>query len=96
MPKVETRCEVDVTVPMLAQWFAQLTDDEQAQFFVEASKWADANYTEGMMSHPCANADYQWGLVGNHLATCKCSTYRAREMVLAIFESMTAKPTVKP
>lgn len=66
---------VEFTPKMLAEIFADMSDEQQAQFFIDLAEDAKSWPTGGHM---------QWYLVGRHLATCSCSTYEARELVAAI------------
>ena len=63
---------VDFTPKMLAESFADMGDEDQAQFFIEVAKiaerWTDGNFN-------------QWAAVGGHLKRCSCSTPEARDMV---------------
>ena len=64
--------DVKPTVAQLAEAFADLSDEVQAQFFIEvaaiAAKWG-------------VPACVQWHMVGRHLRDCACSTYEARAMI---------------
>ena len=64
-----------MTPQMLATAFADMMDEDQAQFFIDvaelAKEWGADPYA-------------QWYLVGRHLVTCSCATDEAREMVTAI------------
>lgn len=57
---------------VLAEAFARLSDDDQAQFFIEVASIA-AEWAPGGI--------HQWYAVGRHLATCSCSTPEARDLV---------------
>ncbi len=58
----------------LALAFCQLDDDAQAKFFVEVARiihtWPDP-----IARHLQVNA------IGNHLRTCSCATFAARELI---------------
>lgn len=69
---MKTTVDIDLTPRQLAEAFAELMDEAQAQFFIEVA--AIAQGWDGP-------AGYQWALVGGHLATCACSTQAARDMV---------------
>lgn len=71
--KIETEVTLDIDVA--AKWFAGLTDDEQSKFFVAVVR---------AMNVPHFQIETQWVAVGNHLATCECSTEEAREMIRSI------------
>jgi hypothetical protein len=68
--------DVEVTPQVLAEAFAAMDDEAQAQFFIEvaalARKWKDAD------------PGRQWFAVGRHLRTCTCSTEEARDLVREI------------
>jgi hypothetical protein len=74
MPKIKatTTTEFDLSVETAAVWFADLGDEEQAQFFIEVAKVAET-WTHSAMQ--------QWYMVGRHLRTCSCSTPEARAMI---------------
>lgn len=75
--------EVDLNLDLLAKCFAELTDDEQAQFFVKVAAWAQEHYPRPQ--------ETQWWYVGRHLSTCECSSDEGREMVRSIFSAMEYK-----
>lgn len=66
---------VSFTPRILAEVFAEMGDEDQAQFFIEvaeiAKTWEDVTFR-------------QWYSVGAHLRTCKCSTDDARELVRSL------------
>lgn len=64
--------QVVVEVKKLAEIFAHMTDEQQAQFFIEA---AAISATWGW------KAEGQWIGVGGHLRNCECSTEGARELI---------------
>lgn len=70
------------TARELAEAFCELDDEAQAQFFIEcaaiASTWCSTPTSMNL------GADWQWYLVGKHLATCACSNDDARDMVREI------------
>lgn len=74
--------EIDVTPRLLAELFCGMDDEQQAQFFIDASavarRWNNV-------------ADWQWFTVGRHLKTCACSTEDARDMVLSIADGLAEK-----
>lgn len=76
--KIETEIVLDIDVA--GKWFAGLNDDEQAKFFVAAC----ANMID--VAH--FQRETQWIAIGNHLATCECSTEEAREMIRSILYGM--------
>ncbi len=67
-----TKQTVVLDVKLAAEWFVELNDEQQADFFIEvariASRWPHDH-------------THQWWLVGRHLRTCNCSTEEARELV---------------
>jgi hypothetical protein len=66
----------DSAIRPLAVEFCKMDDDQQAQFFVEVARIMDA-WGSG-------KRDSQAWHIGNHLATCACSTEEAREFVRMI------------
>ena len=67
----------------LAEAFCELQDEEQAQFFIEAARIAEAwDREKGSLG-----ASWQWFTVGKHLKRCACSTDEARAMVHDIAEA---------
>jgi len=64
----------------LAEIFCEMSDEEQAQFFIETSRlvkeWND------IARH------LQWLEVGKHLRECECSTDEARELVKDIYQGI--------
>lgn len=74
---------IEMTPRVLAEAFAEMSDEGQAQFFIEV-----ADVARGWGVHPHA----QWYLAGRHLATCKCSTDEARELVATIARGAAAGP----
>ncbi len=76
---VEIRIRITVDVDHLAEQFAALTDDAQAQFLcVVADRLG-------------RDADVQADSIGRHLATCSCATEGGRRFVRAIVEAMEAE-----
>lgn len=60
------------TPPQVAAAFCALTDDDQAQVFIEIARIASTwERSSGM----------QWWAVGRHLRDCECSTYEARDLI---------------
>ena len=72
----ETTVKVPISVPRLAEIFANMDDDKQAQFFVEV---AAIFKTWGHYK-----AESQCIYIGGHLRNCKCSTDEARELIRSI------------
>lgn len=81
--RIKFETEIELGIDDAAQWFAGLTDDEQAKFFVAA-----VAHLKKRLNHPHARAESQWMAIGNHLATCECSTEEAREMIRSIMYGM--------
>jgi hypothetical protein len=79
--KVEMKSTVDITVPLLAQIFCELNDEDQCDFFVEIAKYVEANGGQ-------AKWDMQWCYLGGHLRNCECSTEGARQVIESIAEFM--------
>lgn len=69
--------EVAFTPRVLAEVFADMSDEDQAQFFIEVAEIA-CQWEQG------ANQGWQWSLVGGHLRDCSCSSPEARDIVRAI------------
>lgn len=70
---------VDVDLNVLADVFSNMTDDEQAQFFIEVAK-RFKSWGPGWTSQ----AQY----IGAHLKNCSCSTDEARELIENIAYAM--------
>ena len=75
--RVKLQVEVDVDVAYLAEQFAALSDDAQAQFFCIAA---------GKLG--TFNAGMQAFYIGKHLRTCECSTDDGRAFIREIVASM--------
>lgn len=76
------KLEIDIKLSplQLAQAFADMDDELQAQFFIEAARIMDAwdgPASRIMQSHS----------IGRHLRDCACSTYEARALVQDIAEA---------
>lgn len=78
--KIKAQVEIDLSIVNGAAWFAELNDDEQAQFFVHVAAIAAETY-EG-------SPESQWIRIGDHLATCKCSSEQGRELIRSIHYGM--------
>lgn len=72
--RVKLEVEVEVDVAYLAEQFAALTDDAQAQFLCIAAEKLGG----------VAQAIY----IGRHLSGCACSTEAGREFVREIVRAM--------
>lgn len=74
-----TKRTVALDMSLAADWFCELNDEQQADFFIEvarrSSRWV-RDHTN------------QWWLVGRHLGTCDCSTEEARDMVKALHDGL--------
>jgi len=78
---VKLTIEIDrkFTPREIAAAFCDLDDEGQAQFFIECASIASEWNIPGRLG-----ADWQWYVVGRHLATCECSNDDARDMVREI------------
>lgn len=75
--KVTTETEIDLDIGIAAEWFAALSDEQQADFFVAVAK--------ASRKWPCQGSwTTQYWLVGRHLRDCACSTDDARDLVREI------------
>jgi len=72
MTKDQREEDLGVDVLQMAEDFSRMDDDLQADFFVEVAQQA-SRWTRDQAS--------QWFDVGRHLATCECSSPKARELV---------------
>lgn len=79
--RVSFQVTADLDVGLLAEQFAALTDDAQAQFLCMAARQLGA--AAGTQAH----------YIGRHLRTCDCSTEEGRDFVRAIVASMAGGPT---
>jgi hypothetical protein len=75
--KLQLTATVDLSVVVLAEAFAQLDDEAQAQFFIEVARLAESWRTP-------LGPGYQWYSVGKHLRDCSCATEEARDLVREI------------
>lgn len=66
--------EITLTVRQIAEAFADLSDDDQAQVIIEVAEIAKGwgGYHD------------QWHAVGRHLRDCTCGTEEARDIVRRI------------
>lgn len=64
--------EITLDVPTAAKWFAQLNDDEMAEFLTAVAAEAQ-NYP--------SDPGNQWYYLGGHLRNCECVTEETREMI---------------
>ena len=67
-----TTVKVPISVRRLAEILANMNDEQQAQFFIEA-----ADLMKGYAERQCI-------YIGKHLRECECSTDGARELIEAI------------
>jgi hypothetical protein len=72
---VRQTVEIELSIETAAQFFAGLSDNEQAQFFIEVARIATETYVGGYGPRE------QWYRIGSHLKNCKCSTDEARQIV---------------
>jgi hypothetical protein len=73
--EVTTTVKVAYDPKILAQVFASLDDEAQAQFFIDVA--AHARQWPKTIQAP----SFQWVSVSRHLAECTCSNDDARELV---------------
>lgn len=71
-------------IQSLADRFAAMDDDAQAQFFCKVAAIMD-RWPKDQGSH---GRDGQCWYIGRHLATCECSTEAGRELIRMIHDSM--------
>jgi hypothetical protein len=71
---IETTTKINIDLKPAAEWFANLSDEQQADFFVEVAKASKVWECQGRWAT-------QYWLVGRHLRDCSCSTDDARELV---------------
>ena len=83
--EIVTTTKIRLDVETVAKWFSGLSDEQQADFFIEVAKLAQAWPGHG---------NDQWWFVGRHLRTCSCSTDEAREMVRSLHSGLTHKPVL--
>ena len=81
--RVKITVEVDVDINYLAEQFAALSDDAQAQWFCLVAEKLGTEVAR----------DTQALAIGRHLARCGCSTEAGREFVRVIIESMASART---
>lgn len=71
--------QIELTPRQIAEAFASLGDEGQAQVIIEvaeiASRWTGTTFA-------------QWYQVGRHLARCECSTDDARDLVRDIYQGI--------
>jgi len=72
---------VTLTPAEVAEAFAELSDDDQAQVFIEIARMTKGWPLRGAM---------QWHAVGRHLRDCPCSSDDARDVVSGIADGMAA------
>lgn len=82
MTTVHITREISISVDAAAEWFANISDDDMAQFFCAVAKYAKE------WPQPSFPPDHMWWLVGRHIAECKCSTDEGREMIREIAAAM--------
>lgn len=73
---------IKLTPQQIAQAFCELDDDAQAQVFIEIGEIAKSWDVPSM----------QWYAIGDHLRTCKCSTFEARQLVQEIADAIRDAP----
>ena len=75
--------DVQLTPMQLAEAFCEMSDERQAQFFIDVAR-ISATWSGG--------AGMQWFSVGRHLRNCECSTEEARDLVMEIAEAVKGSP----
>lgn len=65
--------EIDLDVETVARWFCGLSDEDQAQLFIDINRVAYEVMQE--------NSETQWYYMCKHLSTCKCSNADTRDML---------------
>lgn len=68
--------DLTLTPREIAEAFADMNDEDQAQFFIEVGAIFE--------SWGVAERNMQASKIGGHLRTCACSTWEAREVVRTI------------
>lgn len=79
--EITTTVKIDLDIKTAAQWFSALSDEQQADFFVEVAEAAKQWQCQGHWG-------YQFWLVGRHLRDCKCSNDDARQLVREMADGM--------
>ena len=83
---IKTERTVELSIETVAQWFCELNDEQQADFFIavaaEAHTWPH-------------HADHQWYLVGRHLVNCTCGTPEALALVEELSNGIRAAQRTK-
>lgn len=72
--------DMNLTPLQLAESFIEMTDEQQAQVFIEIAK-PSMNWTALQRMN-------QWFSVGRHLRDCSCSNDGARELVIEIADGV--------
>lgn len=72
--EITTKTTIKIDLKSAAEWFANLSDERQADFFVEVAEASKKWECQGRWTE-------QYWLVGKHLRTCECSTDDARDLV---------------
>ena len=75
-----TTVKVPIDVRRLAEIFANMNDEQQAQFFIEAA--------DVMKDY----VDSQCWYIGKHLRECECSTEGARDLIRTIADAIKVTP----
>ena len=82
MTTIRVTTDIELDIETAAKWFAALNDDDMAKFFC-----AVAEKVKGW-PHPAMSPQMMWAYVGEHLATCECSTEDGRNMLRDIVHFM--------
>ncbi len=75
-----TETVITLSIEELAGWFCEMTDDDQAQFFIEVGKVLKTWTTMARDNQPY--------YIGKHLAECECGTPEAREFIENIYKAI--------
>jgi len=86
--KLQCQMTIELSLDQLAEAFANLDDDSQAQFFCRVAAIA--------LTWKGFSKDMQWYYVGKHLRECECSTDDGREMLREIVRVMDDKTKGTP
>lgn len=79
--EITTTVTIDLDIKTAAKWFSALSDEQQADFFVEVAEAAKQWKCQGRWG-------YQFWLTGRHLRDCDCSNDDARQLIREIAEGM--------
>ena len=80
--EIATKKTITIDLESAAEWFANLSDEQQADFFVAVAEASKKWECQGRWQS-------QYWLVGRHLRTCSCSTDDARDLVRELAAGLT-------